>query len=518
MNAKAKSLFGGGGGHRKGGFLRDMSPRRMGVVAVGIALLVVFAAFHQDQLSSLVTPHDTVKVEFPRQYKLVFNSPFKSEVKIAGVVVGKVGDVERTDRDTALVTLEVQKGTLAKLGNAPSAAIVAKLVVAGNYYVELTPGGTGDYQGDVIPPERTRLPVELEDVLDSVSSAQSLKGVQSAVRQTDALFERGGRDAVRDFVSTTPLALRPMGQVLGAVRGTQPDTDLTGLVHGFESTSAAFNQEQDRVAKIVTSLDATTAALAAGSQPLSDSIATGTDTLRVTRAGLADLQPTLDQLAVTSKTFRTAAKRLDPFLGKLNPMLDHAEPVINDLRSVMDDAKPIVDHLVPTASEANDALNDLDGPALDGLNGPIQKVLYAPWHGTGVYAGGGADRPLYKETGYLMVDLASVFDNHDGNVSLGRLHAAFGGKSIGGQSTPMSVEQYMEKFGAQQPPGPQEDAGFLGSFGPKAPHGSEGVQPLSTGPKGLTGRSTPADPAFGVPTGTPHGHAGGLLPLGTGGR
>lgn len=519
MNAKARSIFGSMG---RGKSRRDtpLTPKKLGAVGAAIAGAIVLASFHQDEIASMVTASETVTVEFPRQYKVVWDSPYTSEVKIAGVIVGKVGEVDRTKPSTALVTLEVEPGTRAKLGSAPTAAIAAKLVVGGNYYVDLFPGGGGQFGGETIPPERTRLPVELEDVLGSISTPDAIKGVQSAVGQTTKTLQQGGRDALRDLVAHAPPTLRPAGVVLGSFRGTQPDTDLTTLVSGFESTASAFNLEQDRVKRIITGLDDTTAALAAGSKPLADSFATGRDTLRVTRAGLADLQPTLDELTITATEFRDSARELDPFLRKLNPALEDAEPAMEDLREVVEDARPLVHRLVPAVSEADDVLDDLQGPALDGLNGIVQKVLYSPYKGTDAFEGSGADRPMYKEIGYLMSDIGSVMANHDGNVALARLHASGGARTFGGQNNPMSLEQFMEAISKPQYKGPNENANTTGPLSKNAQTANKGLPGVNSkpAPKDLPKLNSESAPKLVPPIAGPKHDLGGALPLPTGGR
>jgi len=447
-----------------------MSAKVLGVMTVLVTVLAFVATFNADsigtRLKSWTGSAETVQAEFPRQYRLISDSAYHSDVKIAGVVVGKVTDVEETDRGTALVTMQVDEGVRDKLGDRPSAAIRPTLVTGGIYYVTLTPGGDGEFD-DPIPAKRTTTPVELDQVLGAVSGPDAKEGIRSAIGQTDATLRQGGTDAVRRFAADAPDALRPAGVVLDAVRGTRPATDLTRFVAGLESTASAFNRDGGRIGPIIESLNSTTAALAAGSEPLADAVSTGAQTLRVTRAGLADLQPTLENLADTAEQFRPAARQLDPFLQHLNPVLERARPVVADLRAVARDGRPLLDSLVPTAEQATAALDDVRGPVLKRVNGPIRDVVHSPFRGTGVWEGTGGPEPLYKELGYLIANAAVVFDTHDGTVSMGRLQAGVGGRSVGGGSFPKSLEQYLEQFGLQQPIGPQDGPGA--STGPQVP-------------------------------------------------
>ncbi len=96
------------------------------------------------------------------------------------------------------------------------------------------------------------------------------------------------------------------------------------------------------------------------------------------------------------------------------------------------------------------------GPVLDRLNGPIKDAVLSPWHGTGIYAGGGNDHLFYQEAGYLLSDGAEVFKFHDSNGAAGRLMAGVGVNIAGGSTLLMPLEEYLETLGLQQPAGPQE--------------------------------------------------------------
>ncbi|WP_181780146.1 MCE family protein [Pseudonocardia pini] len=444
---------------------KPLSATALGAVVLVVTVVIGYAAFQRDSIDTLLTFGESVEAEFPADYKLISDSVYRSNVKIAGVVVGKVTEVEETEAGTALVSMEVDDGVREKLGDKPTASVRPTLVIGGINYVSLAPGGTGEFDGR-IPLERTALPVELDKVLTPLSTPEAQEGLRTTVGQTDALLARGGTEALKGLAADAPATLQPAGDVFAALRGTQPATDLTLAVKGLESTASAFTRREGQFASTLDSLDRSTSALAAGSTPLAESISTGAETLRVTRAGLEDLRPTLDKLTVTSQDFRPAAQELAPFLEEFNPVIERARPVVNDLRAVLDDAQPVVEHLVPVSGEATDLLDDVRGPVLDRLNGPIKDVVYSSWAGEGVWEGGGSENPLYKELGYLIADASVVFDSHDGSVALGRLQAGAGAKTVGGASFPMSLEQYLEQVGLQQPPGPQE--GPNSATGPRA--------------------------------------------------
>jgi phospholipid/cholesterol/gamma-HCH transport system substrate-binding protein len=465
--------------------LRESLPRRgrpipkktLGVIVVLAVTLWGIASFSTARIGSFLTPGDTIHAEFSREYK---TRDFQDKIKLAGVEVGEITSVEPTGRGTTMVTMRVDHGIRQELGDSPSAALRPTLVVGGIYDIALTPGGVGNEFPDdgTIPVARTTVPVELDRVLTAVDPAAQ-RGIQTSVRELDGTLRQGGEPAVKGLVRTAPGVLAPAGGVLQAANGTRPGTDLPQLVDGLERTAAVLNNRKGQLGSILDSLNRTSAALAASSKPLSESIHTAPDRLRVARAGLVDLQPTLDDLQETAPEFRPSAQSLDKTLGALDPVIARARPVVSNLNDVLDDARPLVQKLEPTTDRADKVLDDVRGPVLDRVNGPIMDTLNTPWRGTGVYANGGDGQPFYKETGYLAAIGADVFKFHDQNGGMARLMAGVGANSaVGGNGSVLSLEQYLEGFGLQQPAGPQEPGGR------QAQGGVPGVQL----PTGLTGR------------------------------
>jgi len=431
----------------------NLTSRRLGVGVLLVVLAVALVAFNRAHLGVLVHRGDTVQAEFSRVYKL---KPYESVVKLAGVKVGTVTEVEPQPGHGALVSMKLDKGTRDKLGTQPSAAIRPALVVGGAYYVDLKRGGLDGSlaKGATIPLDRTTVPVELDKVLSTLTP-NAQKAVQGTIGELDTTLRQGGRDQLRRLAAVGPDVLKPAGRVIDAVRGTNPDTDLTRLVVGVQQTAKALSDQHARLATILEDLDTTSAAFDGGSPAVARAVADGPRTLQVTRAGLADLDGTLDRLTTTAQSFRPAARELNSLLVRLDPVLAESRPVINDARALMAQARPLVDRLVPTAQHATGMLQDFRGPVLDRLTGPITTAVLSPWHGTGIYSGGGNDHLLYEETGYFLAHGADVFKFHDRNGAAGRLMAGVGVSSLGGVF-PMSIEQYLESLGLQQPLGPQE--------------------------------------------------------------
>jgi phospholipid/cholesterol/gamma-HCH transport system substrate-binding protein len=468
--------------------LARLSPKALGLVVLGVFLLIGLIAFQKERVETFFAfGSETMHAEFAGRSKVIGDDlTFDDTVKLNGVVVGKVTTVDETPQGTMMVGLQLDPGTRAKLGTEPSAFIDPTLVTDGVQYVGLRTGGDPDqaFTGDTIPLARTKMPVYLDDVLKDLSPAKSQQGVRAMVGQTDSTLRQGGTDAIRNLVSDSPANLAPAGAVLTAFRGTNPDSDLSTLVDGFESFSEAINQQQGQFSSTVSSLNATTQALAAGGPALAQTVAIGPDTLRETRAGLADLQPTLRKLQRTSDDFDPSARKLDDLLCDFGPTLHRARPVFHDLREVLHDARPLFEHLPDTSRVGIKTLDDVKGPVFDRVNGPIKDRIYAPFNGRNEYKGGGSPIPTYKELGYFISAFSNVFKHYDANGALARLEAGAGGNSLTGTKFPMSMEEYLESMGLQQPAGP--NAGALGYVDPSA------ARPSSAIPNGLVPNSAPS--------------------------
>lgn len=433
--------------------------RRNRILSIGLVLAAVVAlwgVYHKEEIATKLSFGDVITAHFARPYKLV---PYRNHVKVAGVVVGNVESEEWDPASrTSVVTLKVDHGVLDKLGTAPSAHIRPTLVLGGNYYVELVPGGTaGRFSGEDIPLQRTSIPVELDRVLSSLNESARL-GTRGTITELDATLRAGGRDALRSLLQDSPDTLQPAAEVFSAMQGTQPDRDLPAIVDGFDKAARSFSHTDGEVARIVTSLNRTSGALANSGPQLAEAARISADMLRTTRAGLLDLRPTLTKLTDTAPQFRDSAKSLGPLFKKLDPVLADSRDVVSDLRPLLDDLHPAVNDLTPSTERLTDSFDDLSGAALDRVNGPILKALKSPFHGTKPFPNAGANSNIwYKELGYLFSHLDNTFSTFDRNGAFARLTAGVPSTNTLGGSTELvpGVEPGLEKLGLQQPPGPQ---------------------------------------------------------------
>ncbi len=410
------------------------SALKLGTIFVILAAIAAVLLFQKADILAAVRSGETIEISFTEAHRL---RPSVSEVKVAGVGVGIVRSVEREDDGSTTVTVKLDDDALDAIGTAPSAQIRPTTMLGGNYYVEIVPGGRrGEFSGS-IPATRTSLPVEL-DGLTRAFPADARDGVRTSVRGLDGALDERGSQAMRDLVASAPDTLDPLAEVLRGLQGTQPQRDLARLVAGLESTSRILSSEQSRLGPLLTDLATMSRVLDDRRNDLASATATMPATLDQTDLMLSRLDGVLTTLEDTAGPARPAVRELDRMLERVEPVLTRARPVVRDLRGVLRDARPTVEDLVPVGRDLDASIDHVRGPVLDRTNGPILQQILTSWHGTGRYAGGGADRELYKELGYMFSNLAAA-NMMDRNGSMISFFPGVGPGSLSG--LPFSLEQ-----------------------------------------------------------------------------
>lgn len=391
-----------------------LSALALGRIFVAVAAVAGALLFQKAQLAAMLRPGDTVEIQFTEAHRLRTSV---SDVKMSGVDIGVVRSVEDEDGVTT-VTVKVDEDSRAAMGTAPTARVRPTTLLGGNYYVEIVPGGRrGEFEG-TIPVERTELPVELDGVA-SAFPADARRGVRSSTKALDATLDEGGTRALRELVESAPETLRSADEVLAALQGTSPRTDLADLVAGGENASTVLSSQNARLADTVDGLATTARVLDARRHDIAAAARTMPGSLDETATLLDSLDGVLTSLEATADPARPSVQELARLLDRADPVLARARPVVRDLRGVLRDARPLVTTLIPISRDLDATVDNVRGPVLDRVNGPIIGQLTSSWHGTGPYEGGGADRPLYKETGYMFANLtqANMMDENGSMIS-----------------------------------------------------------------------------------------------------
>lgn len=252
------------------------SPAAIGAILLVAALVVLFGVYQKERISTTLSSGDEVQAEFDRAYRLV---PAKSDVKMAGVVVGKVTSVEKGAGDKTLVSMKVWGDTADKLGSAPSAIIRPTTLLGGNYYIELEQGGGhGQYNGEPIPTDRTSVPTELDKILGAIPG-RAQDSIRNTARLTDESLRAGTGENLGNVVEHAPQTLGPAGEVLSSARGTRPGQDLHEIVPDVNAIADTLTKRNGQLGHTIDSLGDVSATLSTVRRPLTDSIASLPETL-----------------------------------------------------------------------------------------------------------------------------------------------------------------------------------------------------------------------------------------------
>ncbi|MFI5627013.1 MlaD family protein [Nocardioides sp. NPDC051685] len=395
-----------------------------------LALLFVVLA-SKAEIQSLLSGGQTITAEFADSYKLREND---STVKVAGLTVGNVTDLNRTDNGTTIVTMKVDEDTLAKLGSSPSARIEPRTILGGRYAIELHAGGDGGEFDGKIPRERTAAPTELDVVTEALPKS-ARQALQRLIGTTGESLHAGD-DEVAGLLESAPEVLEPGTDVLSAARGSRPSTDLPSLVTDLNTTADVLSRKDQQLAGIARNLSVTSEVLADNRGAVGETMADLPETLRTTRAGMSGLDGSVTALTETAEDLRPSAPELVHLIERLEPLLRDARPLLADLKPLLRDTRPAVEELVPTARNGRKVLTDLHGPVLDRVNGPVSDFVLNPWEGKGPYKGGAggymADHKFYEELAYMATNIDRASMSQDGNGSTLAFQAGVGLSSLSG--------------------------------------------------------------------------------------
>lgn len=412
------------------------NPAFLGVVLLLVVLATFVVLFSKDKINSALMSGETITVQFDQNYKL---RPHVSQVKVAYVPVGKVVDVERRDDGGAEVTLKVEEDVLDVLGSEPSATIRPTTLLGGSYFVDLQPGGDpGAFTAMDIPSDRTEVPVELDRVAMALQP-DARAGLAGFTASTDEFLGEGGREAVERLVRSTPESMRATGVVLGAAAGTRPEKDLGNLVSGMESTARALTSTQGQLDAIAVGLDDLTGVLGRTGDEFAGAVEQMPAALAQAESGLAAFNETLATLEDVAPDARPVAQELARVLEEVAPVVAEARPVVRDLRVVAADAEPLLRDLVPAVTTGTQVLDDLQGPVLDRINGPVTDWLYEDFDPQGEYDMTDSEKPNYQEIIYAFANLDRATNHMDQNGHAVAFQPGIGSGSVGG--LPVSVEQ-----------------------------------------------------------------------------
>jgi phospholipid/cholesterol/gamma-HCH transport system substrate-binding protein len=214
---------------------RSRNPIPIGLIGLVVIGLMLTAAMFSDDLP-IIGGGTSYSAEFSEAAGIQADD----EVRIAGVKVGKVSDVE-LDGDKVVVTFKVKD---AWVGDRTSAAIKIKTVL-GQKYLALEPDGTDVLDpSQRIPRERTAAPY---DVLEA------FRGLAETVNEVDTEQLAESFEVISQTFANTP------DEVQGALNGLQSlsktvssrDAELARLLSNTQQISQTLADRDAEVVKLL---------------------------------------------------------------------------------------------------------------------------------------------------------------------------------------------------------------------------------------------------------------------------
>jgi phospholipid/cholesterol/gamma-HCH transport system substrate-binding protein len=301
--------------------MNERDPFRTGLVAIAVGLVLALAIVALS-VASFGTRSYTAVLEHTAGLRV------GEDVQVHGVPAGEVTGIELAGEEV-LVSFVVDSGI--ELGSRTTVTVkVATLL--GNHYLEVDPQGGGTLADARIPIERTQVPYNLQDVLES--SADALGELDSA-QLADALTA--------------------MADTLGASK-----EEIGPALEGVARLSQVISNRSDQVGEVLESARTVTDQLADSS---SDIVGLMRQTNLVVSEITARSEAIHLLLTETTELSRTLEKIVRSARGELKPALrdlDHVVTFLNGQKKTLD---RILDTMAPAVRYIANAAGN--GPWLD---------------------------------------------------------------------------------------------------------------------------------------------------------
>jgi phospholipid/cholesterol/gamma-HCH transport system substrate-binding protein len=324
---------------RGAGARRGMSPFSAGLLAIVVVAVATYFAFSQSN------PFDK-----PYHFSAYFNNANNvmpnSAVRIAGVEVGKVTDVQAADPKTgqAKVDIEVMDKGL-PIHKDAEIKLRPRIFLEGNMFVDIQPGTPEApvlKSGDSIPASQTSAPVQFEAVLRTLQS-DTRADLQTLLKEFSKGLDGGGAEAFNRSIKFWKPAYQYSSLANDATLGTEPH-DLSKLVRAQGKVFRSLSSDETALADLVTNLNTTFAAFASQDQNLRAAIPALDNVLKVGNPALASLNDALPSLRQFARDALPATRSSLPTINASMPFVTQARGLVSkaELRGLAQDLRPTI--------------------------------------------------------------------------------------------------------------------------------------------------------------------------------
>jgi phospholipid/cholesterol/gamma-HCH transport system substrate-binding protein len=291
----------------------------------------------------------------------------QSDVRVAGVQIGKVAKVEPTPNAT-MATLEIDR-EYAPISRDARATLRDKTVL-GQTYVELTLGGRASTkipENGLLDARNVKETVQLDEILNTldpytrrayrtwqqgVSRAIDDRGdeLNDAIGNLPAFVESGGDlfEVLDENNQALGALVRNTGVVFGAL--TEKEDQLRRLVENSDTVFTAISNQREDFAQIWNILPTFLAESRATYRRLESFSRAARPLVRDLRPAMDDLGPTLIALDRLSPDLRTLFRNLDP-------LIEEGKRALPAQREIFEGLRPLLGELGPWLGELNPILD-----------------------------------------------------------------------------------------------------------------------------------------------------------------
>lgn len=296
----------------------------------------------------------------------------RQEVRIAGVPVGKIIAAEPQDNGNARITMSIEPGHKVYSN--------ARLVLRNKsplnvMYVALNPGGPRGEplpENDTIPVTQTERAIQPFELLDKLD-ARTRDAVTSLLNNADVALANApqhlpaGLDATRATMDT----FQPVVKRLQERRAT-----IQQLVTAFSQIATAAGRDDERLARLTSSLQQTLGVLAERDSELASTLAQLPGFSRDIKTAMDSTSRLTGQLNPTLDAVHQAADKLPSTVSRLSKTVDSARRFMDAASPVVRKAKPVVADLRPLSRDLGASLRDL-APVTADLPSASRQIV--PW-------------------------------------------------------------------------------------------------------------------------------------------
>lgn len=283
-------------------------------------------------------------------------------VKASGVDVGTIEDVELHD-GKAHVHMRIDRSVMPLHEDAKATITTQDLL--GERFVKLERGSADvpTLSDMTIPAEQTARTVDLQDVLDSVDTPTAV-ALSALLSDAGEGLRAQGKQADKALQALAPAMSQTRD--LAAILEDQ-NSLLSRLVDNAQPVASSLAADNGRqLDRLVDSATQSLEIVASERAALQGALARLPQTLRSSRAALAELAGAAEPARRTLKSLRPITDDLDDVSGELQRFADAADPALGALPPVLERADQLLAKAAPVVSALRPAGRDLVPTAKSG--------------------------------------------------------------------------------------------------------------------------------------------------------